>query len=80
VLAGRTSIIIAHRLSTIRDADRILVMQRGQIVEDGTHEALLSINGLYAQLYRRQFAELGVEEMLPAETYTPRALSPALGD
>jgi ATP-binding cassette subfamily B multidrug efflux pump len=57
VLQGRTSLIIAHRLSTIREADRILVMQRGQIVEDGTHEQLLRLNGLYAALYRRQFAE-----------------------
>jgi ABC-type multidrug transport system fused ATPase/permease subunit len=57
VLHGRTSIIIAHRLSTVREADRILVMQRGEIVEDGTHETLLAQNGLYAALYRRQFAD-----------------------
>jgi ATP-binding cassette subfamily B protein len=54
-LVGRTSLIIAHRLSTVRDADRILVMRRGQIVEDGSHEALLAAGGLYARLYRRQF-------------------------
>jgi ATP-binding cassette subfamily B multidrug efflux pump len=57
-LRGRTSLIIAHRLSTIRDADRIIVMQRGRIVEDGTHETLLERDGLYAQLYYRQFAEV----------------------
>ncbi len=57
-LAGRTTIIIAHRLSTVRDADRILLMRRGQIVEDGTHEALIAQGGLYARLYRRQFAAL----------------------
>ena len=57
LMAGRTSLIIAHRLSTVRDADRILVMQRGRIVEDGSHEHLLRQNGLYAQLYQRQFEE-----------------------
>lgn len=60
VLKGRTSLIIAHRLSTIREADRILVMKRGQIVEDGTHSDLLRRGGLYAALYRRQFAEVGL--------------------
>ncbi len=57
VLKGRTSLIIAHRLSTVRDADRILVMQQGKIVEDGDHKTLLAHNGLYAQLYQRQFAD-----------------------
>jgi ATP-binding cassette, subfamily B, bacterial len=55
VMAGRTSIVIAHRLSTILAADLILVMDRGQIVERGTHEGLISLNGLYAQLYETQF-------------------------
>jgi ATP-binding cassette subfamily B protein len=55
VMAGRTSIVIAHRLSTILAADLILVMDRGQIVERGTHEQLLALNGLYAQLYETQF-------------------------
>jgi len=55
VLKGRTSLIIAHRLSTVRDADRILVMQQGKIIEDGDHKSLLAHNGLYAQLYQRQF-------------------------
>lgn len=58
VLHNRTSLIIAHRLSTVREADRILVMERGRIVEDGRHEELLNLNGIYAQLYRRQFAEI----------------------
>jgi ATP-binding cassette subfamily B protein len=55
VMAGRTSIVIAHRLSTILAADLILVMDRGQIVERGTHEQLLALNGLYSQLYETQF-------------------------
>jgi ATP-binding cassette subfamily B protein len=55
VMAGRTSIVIAHRLSTILAADLILVMDRGQIVERGTHAELLASGGLYAQLYKTQF-------------------------
>ncbi len=55
VMAGRTSIVIAHRLSTILAADLILVMDRGQIVERGTHPELLRLNGLYARLYETQF-------------------------
>ena len=55
-LAGRTSIVIAHRLSTVRDADIIAVVDAGQIVESGTHESLLEAGGLYADLYRTQFA------------------------
>jgi ATP-binding cassette subfamily B protein len=55
LLAGRTSLIIAHRLSTIRNADRILVLDRGRLVESGRHDDLLAEGGLYATLYRRQF-------------------------
>jgi ATP-binding cassette subfamily B protein len=55
-LAGRTSLVIAHRLSTIRDADQILVIDGGQIRERGKHEELLAAGGLYAELYRTQFA------------------------
>jgi ATP-binding cassette subfamily B protein len=55
VMAGRTSIVIAHRLSTILAADLILVMDRGRIVERGTHQELLAMGGLYAQLYETQF-------------------------
>jgi ATP-binding cassette subfamily B protein len=55
VMAGRTSIVIAHRLSTILAADLILVMDRGRIVERGTHNELIALNGLYAQLYETQF-------------------------
>ena len=56
-LEGRTSIVIAHRLSTIRDADQILVVDGGAIVERGTHLSLLAGGGLYADLYRTQFAQ-----------------------
>ena len=55
VMAGRTSIVIAHRLSTILAADLILVMDRGKIVERGTHEKLIALGGLYSQLYETQF-------------------------
>ena len=53
-LKGRTSLVIAHRLSTVRDADQILVLEKGKIVELGTHDELVSKNGLYAELYNRQ--------------------------
>jgi ATP-binding cassette subfamily B protein len=55
-LAGRTSIVIAHRLSTIREADQILVVEDGRIVENGRHDELLARDGLYAELYRTQFS------------------------
>ncbi len=57
VMEGRTSFVIAHRLSTIRDADLILVMDQGQIIEKGTHESLLAQGGFYEKLYNSQFAE-----------------------
>lgn len=60
VLQNRTSILIAHRLSTVRDVDRILVMNNGEIVEEGNHEALLARQGVYARLYERQFLEMSV--------------------
>lgn len=58
LMRGRTSFVIAHRLSTIRDADLILVMKDGDIIEQGNHEELLAKNGFYAQLYNSQFEEV----------------------
>jgi ATP-binding cassette subfamily B protein len=59
-LHGRTSLVIAHRLSTVRSADLILVVDGGRIVQRGTHEQLLMAGGLYADLYRTQFATAAV--------------------
>ena len=57
LMENRTCFIIAHRLSTIKDADHILVMNHGDIIEQGTHDQLLAENGFYANLYNSQFAE-----------------------
>jgi ABC-type bacteriocin/lantibiotic exporters, contain an N-terminal double-glycine peptidase domain len=55
-MEGRTTIVIAHRLSTIEHADRIVVLDQGHVVEEGTHAALLARGGAYAKLHRMQFA------------------------
>ena len=57
LMQGKTSFVIAHRLSTIRDANLILVVKDGNIIEQGNHETLLKQNGFYAELYNSQFAE-----------------------
>jgi ATP-binding cassette subfamily B protein len=57
LMVGRTSIVIAHRLSTVLAADVILVMDKGRLVEQGTHAELLALGGLYAELYHTQFRD-----------------------
>ncbi len=75
LMKGRTSIVIAHRLSTVHNADRIAVLDQGQLIEQGTHAELIAHDGLYARLYRMQFREVngptGAEE--PIEPETPAA-------
>ena len=57
ITQGRTSLVIAHRLSTIRDVDRILVLHKGRLVEQGSHEELLAAGGMYRRLYELQYAD-----------------------
>jgi ATP-binding cassette subfamily B protein len=73
-LSGRTSIVIAHRLSTIQAADQILVLDHGQIVERGTHQALVARGGLYAELYETQYARGAAS---PQGTVSPATVGPA---
>ena len=58
LMKGRTAVVIAHRLSTIQEADKIIVVDKGQIVEEGNHEQLLEKDGFYANLYRMQYKEV----------------------
>ena len=65
-MQGRTSFVIAHRLSTIRDADLILVMNNGSIIEQGTHQELLAAGGFYADLYNSQFTGANLDDTATA--------------
>ena len=67
-MEGKTSIVIAHRLATVRRADVIFVIDQGRVVEQGTHEELLTTGGLYSRLYELQFR--GEEEESPRELVT----------
>ena len=75
VLAGRTSIVIAHRLSTVRDADQILVIDGGRVVERGRHSELLAEEGLYAELYNTQFADQ--TDLADERTSSPKSMRSA---
>jgi ABC-type multidrug transport system fused ATPase/permease subunit len=65
LLYGRTAFVIAHRLSTIKNADKIIVLQKGEIMEQGTHDELLKADGAYASLYAMGFRHTDVKETLP---------------
>jgi len=75
---GRTTFVIAHRLSTIRSADQILVLEHGEIVERGTHDELLALNGRYRQLYDKQYRFERDRFINPGEDFTPEPEKPQL--
>ncbi len=66
LMQGRTSVVIAHRLSTVHHADRIAVLDHGELVESGTHAELIALDGLYARLYKMQFRDSGTAAAEPA--------------
>ncbi len=76
--SGRTTFVIAHRLSTIRSADQILVLEAGQIVESGTHDQLLALDGRYRQLYDKQYKFEADRFINPGEDFTPEPEKPTM--
>jgi len=76
--SGRTTFVIAHRLSTIRSADQILVLEAGEIVERGTHQELLALNGRYRQLYDKQYKFETDRFINPGEDFTPEPEKPKM--
>jgi ABC-type multidrug transport system fused ATPase/permease subunit len=68
-MRGRTTLLISHRISTVREADMIIYLRRGEIIEQGTHENLLAQRGAYYELHRRQSLERQLESAERAETY-----------
>jgi ABC-type multidrug transport system fused ATPase/permease subunit len=77
LLAGRSALVIAHRLSTVRRADTILVMHRGELREQGTHEELLARGGIYARLHALQFSD---DPIVAARRPLPDAVAPSVQD
>src|SRR5262249_37562441 len=77
ILANRTSIVIAHRLSTIKNADRIIVLRKGEIIEEGNHESLLAQGGYYAELYNTYFRHQSIQYI---ESARQMFASPVAGD
>jgi subfamily B ATP-binding cassette protein MsbA len=73
---GRTTFVIAHRLSTIRSADQILVLEGGEIVERGTHEQLMALDGRYRQLHDKQYRWESDRYINPGEDFTPEPEKP----